>query len=202
MSESAASEGTKVRGPREGTVRQAIWAEVLASSNDHIGTPRPFEEIPQVSDWDMADPWESHLGHSFRRGRTVLEAVSYDSQYWATHYCLNRLVDKEASPTLHAGLLLATKQLLQLVVFSRLTVTTVDPHWNMPNLGDVFSTLVEMRTELGVTKEALHAAYQEHSYWTTPAFPGVTETSVVDRVMSGQVRVGNAEQPIPVLYRP
>lgn len=175
----------------------ALWQEVISTEHT-IGTFPGMTPVELNTAWDLSDPKQLALAEAFRRGRTVMQAISYGHNYWELEHGLRYLVDGSVFKGRHGAIRLGTQRLLQLGVLSRVGVELVDETWSMPPIGEIGTVKGQMRRELGV-EEAYQTAVREGT--RVAEFPGVNDEVVVDAILTGRLTVGNPDQPDPVCWR-
>jgi hypothetical protein len=187
----------------------AVWQEVVAAEKA-IGTYPMHDEVPVLdNEFNLSNPKEAALASGFRRGRQILQAVSYGHKYWEMEYGLGNnglglQLDDEAFKGKHEGIKQGTGTLLQLVILSRVPVTPLenDEHWSLPTEEDLMRVKDELREELGVVEAhaKIWASVDAPTY--PPEFPGVDDKVLIEAITAGKVAIGNLEQPDPQCWRP
>jgi hypothetical protein len=153
-----------------------------------VETMSPWESYNH-SHWNRDHPGEAWLGRAFLRGRIVIQALSYGHTYWEGEVGLTNLVDPQTESD--PGTRVVAHRLLQLVNLSRTGVYPFDQTWNLPTPLDVRQTTQQMRTELGI-----------HGNTKPPSqFPGITLEHIMDSIVTGQLRMGNIDQPDVVCWQ-
>lgn len=130
-----------------------------------------------------------------------MQVISYGYNYWQVEYGLDVELDPEVFQDKPKVIQVGTKRLLQLIVLSRVSVPDFEEggNWAVPTGDGTKHVMQEMRQELGVADEFACAA--EVSLFS-PDFPGASDGTIVDAILSNKVTIGNFEQPEPQLWRP
>lgn len=178
----------------------SIWKEVLKSSDALRGSPF-LDPVESEESWLQGNEKEAQLAQGFQRGRAILQTVAYGHSYWEIETGLGLItLDEEATADLHPGVQEAFKRLIQLVILSRAALSDHDG-WRLPDGHELIQIKEQIKDELGLmhAHEALVREYTEagrtKEVFGIPDFLGCDDKMFVDAILSGQVRVGNPEDP-------
>jgi hypothetical protein len=163
------------------------------------------DNLPLVETWQATNPKEAALAAGFRRGRQVLQGVSYGHSYWEMETGLDLHLDDEAMSGKHEGVKLGTKRLLQLVILSRAPLSPPEVEgdaWYLPTFLDIEQVKKEVREELGVAEEHKRIWESENPPAFPPEFPGIDDKAIVDAIISGKLTIGNPDEPNAQCWRP
>ncbi len=189
-----------------GKLAKSIWEEVLAA--DEVIRPVTLragdDDLPLVESWQTSNPKEAALAAGFRRGRKLLQAISYGHSYWEMENGLEIELNDETLSSQHEVVKLGTKRLLQLAILSRVPLTPLetDAHWRLPTFQDIQQAKQEIREELGVTEAYKEIRGGENPPMYPPDFPGISDTAIVDAIVSGKLAMGNSGDPEAQYWRP
>lgn len=191
--------------PEYVTPEALVWREVNLSDEVlgiHLLDSPPLDQ-PQ-SAWDTVGLGDRgpELGRAFLRARRIFNVITYGRNYWHTEFGLLYQMDEAAFVGKHPVIKEATQRLLDLVILSRAPVVKFDDQWNLPEPDNLRHTMTEVRDELGATEAYERLAVAKGRHLFIPDFPGISDTHVVDGILAGRVRMGNSEQPEPVLWQP
>lgn len=174
--------------PLDRELRTCLWDEVIAADGSIDSFPGDREE--QVLDgWGV----DHDSAQAFKRGRQILQAISYGKKYWTDTYSLIHLTDDEAFIGEPEGVQLGTERILQLILLSRVPVHAVNETWALPDPRTVAREIDIVRAELGVAEEFRRRVADGEQ--NPPAFPGIDDEHILKAILDGHLRVGNPEQP-------
>jgi hypothetical protein len=202
--DSAPQVETSERRPEE--LARSVWEEVRVS--DEVVSPvslnRGGDALPLIESWQTANPKEAALATGFRRGRQVLQGISYGHSYWQMENGLDLQLDDEAMAGKHDGVKLGTERLLQLVILSRAPLSPPEmesDNWYLPTFRDIDHVKQEIREKLGIAEEHKRIWESENPPTYPPEFPGVDDTAIVDAIVSGKLTIGNPDEPDAQCWR-
>lgn len=176
-------------------LRYSVWEEVLENDKTIATFPQHNPVLP-VSSWQRGNSKEAALATGFVRGRKVMQAIAYGHDYWEIEYGMGITLG-EVPANQHEGITLVTRRLFQLAVLSRASVAPYDSdsHWALPTFGDIVEAKSAVREELGVTGAFEASVRDPNMPLYIPDFPGIDGAALANAIVTGQLTIGNPEQP-------